>query len=100
MSKKEVSELIATCLQQKINFDIQIQDVDREWWYVSGMYKKDQETSSANPEELVELIKALNLDSIKDIQTYKMGEIDSQMRNFIQIKGDRLEIIKECLTIK
>jgi hypothetical protein len=100
MSNKEVAQLIATCLKQKVNDDSIIDDSGREWWYVSPMFKKDQEHSDMSPRELVGKIRELNLLSIKDIASYSTDVLQSQVRDFIQIKGNREEIIKECLTIK
>ena len=89
------ARIIATCLKQKINFDPLIDDTGREWWYVSSLYDKDQVIPDMSIEGLAEEIKKLNLKSIKEISSFRLFD-----REILQIRGDRLAIIKECESLK
>lgn len=91
MSEREVAKLIVTCLNQKLNIDPMVLDSDREWWYVSPLYLKEQEEAVMSSGDLLERIQALNLSSIKAVEYTRIMN-----KSILQIQGDRVEIIKEC----
>lgn len=100
MSKAEVAKLIATCLKQKVNFDPMVNDEDREWWYVNPLYKKNQDYAYISTQELVAKIREFDFSSIQEVMCIKMPLVDHDDRSFIQIRGERKDIIKECESYK
>ena len=88
---KPIIKIIVTCLNQKINFDPSVDDTGREWWYISPLYVDNQDFPQIPIDELAKNIKDLKLTSIKEVSTFTHFK-----RLFIQIRGNREEIIKEC----
>lgn len=94
---KETAVIVRICLNQKINFDPDIDDTGREWWYVSPLYGPMDSMGEVQQEriltvkELMDDIQALSLKSIKELGTFNLFN-----RKVIQIRGNRSDIIKEC----
>lgn len=89
---QNIKHIIVTCLNQKINFDPSVDDTGREWWYISPLFAEGQKIPEMPVDELAQAIKDLKFSSIKDVTTF-----DKFKRMFIQIRGNREEIINECL---
>ena len=92
---QNITHIIKTCLNQKINFDPKVDDTGREWWYISALYGEEQKIPDMPIESLEEEIKKLKLVSIKEISIFKLFN-----RRVIQIRGNREAIIKECESLK
>lgn len=89
---KPIAQIILECLNQELNYDpTAVDDSGREWWYVSPLYRKDQEKPDMSVGNLLDKVKELGFSSIKEVEPVHMLK-----HELIQIKGIREDIIKEC----